>query len=907
MRQNKLILNHLSCILLVVLLLPETLYSQNGSSSIKVDGSVKYQTIDGFGVNINPAWWFKGEYGNASVIKPAIDMLIDSLGATIFRVVIEELDWETVNDDADPAHFNWDYFNKVFSGKRFRGTWDALKYLNSRGITGNLMISFMGAPPSPAPLSPDDQTKSWMGETIYGISPAGEDEFVESLAAFLWYMKNTEKISFGLVSPMNETDIVSWSKNAEHPNGLVEGPDIPDPVQYVRVVRKLAKKLDSEGMGDIRLVMPDAAGDKLFRGVFDETVRDPYLMSKLASWGVHQYGDDAANYRNIVTAPANTNKSFWVTETAGIANMLGQLDDDARAYIFWDGFDCVYQHGRRNVYGDMPPNDWAFWMTPENGKPLIEYDQADGSWKPRKQFYQHEQIMKFIRPGATRIGVAVTDTSIMANAFINAGGTLVIVGRNKAAFNVNTDLLIPDIKAGEKIETFFTDSGHDFARSSDLNPIGDKCSVTIPGDCIFTFVAGSMERVSSVSGPEPDGWYAGDIHVHRNCGEVTPVTQESDLPLMMETNNLSVISLLADMGNGEVQDSKADLPKVNGSDAPCSKPGRIVHWDAEWHFDPAGVTFENKALGGHIVLLGLREAHRIWDESPYKILAWARDQQAVTGFCHMEYLDDKIPGELTCCIPIDYPVEAALGTIDFLSEDVWLNDAGVNGYYKILNCGFRLGWTAGTDFPCNGSKPLGSLLTYVRIKDKPLTYSGWIDGIKKGRTVVCTDSHTEFIDLKINGDAGPGDVIQSDRPVKICADAVWSTSIEKKGRIEIVCNGKVVGSLEGSAEPGHPLHYSTNLEIPESSWVCARRMDENGHRSHTSPVYVTVKHKPVRASAEDARFFIAWIDNILARIEPGGTWNSYFQNDLSTVRNRYLKARAVYEKIADESTINRKK
>ena len=76
----------------------------------------------------------------------------------------------------------------------------------------------------------------------------------------------------------------------------------------------------------------------------------------------------------------------------------------------------------------------------------------------------------------------------------------------------------------------------------------------------------------------------------------------------MEENDLAVVSMLADMGNAEVKDSKEDLPKVNGTDAKESIPGRIVHWDAEWHYDPAGVTFENQAIGGHLAILGLNRS-----------------------------------------------------------------------------------------------------------------------------------------------------------------------------------------------------------------------------------------------------------------------------------------------------------
>ena len=60
----------------------------------------------------------------------------------------------------------------------------------------------------------------------------------------------------------------------------------------------------------------------------------------------------------------------------------------------------------------------------------------------------------------------------------------------------------------------------------------------------------------------------------------------------MKPNDLAVISVLGDMGNGEVRYQSEDLPLITGKDHPLSTPDRILHWDAEWHFDPKGVTFE---------------------------------------------------------------------------------------------------------------------------------------------------------------------------------------------------------------------------------------------------------------------------------------------------------------------------
>jgi hypothetical protein len=267
----------------------------------------------------------------------------------------------------------------------------------------------------------------------------------------------------------------------------------------------------------------------------------------------------------------------------------------------------------------------------------------------------------------------------------------------------------------------------------------------------------------------------------------------------------------------------------------------------------------------------------------------------------MEYLKDSLPGTLDCCTPIDFPVEAALGTIDFLAEDVWLNDASVDAYYRLLNCGFRLGWAAGTDFPCNNNQPFGSLLTYVQVKNKPFSYRQWIEGIKNGRTVVTTNGHQEFLDLKVNGNATPGDEIGLNDSQTLNAEVIWTSVLAKTGRIELVLNGNVVATKHGSAGPGEPVILKAAVPIVESSWLCARRMDENGHRSHTAPVFIKLKDAPVRASADDARYFIKWIDKTLSNTDPGGPWNKYFTHDLDIVQNRYLQARKVYEKIAMEA------
>jgi hypothetical protein len=407
--------------------------------------------------------------------------------------------------------------------------------------------------------------------------------------------------------------------------------------------------------------------------------------------------------------------------------------------------------------------------------------------------------------------------------------------------------------------------------------------------------------------PEPRGWFAGDPHVHRGIGcarsDADRMLTPEELLEMMRPNDLDVISVLGDMGNGEIREAAEDLKLIDGKDHPGSAGGRILHWDAEWHFDPQGVTFEQKAIGGHLIVLGLRHAQTIYHEYTHPVIEWARKQGAVVGFAHMQYLPEGFPETMSCCGPLEYPVELALGSGVFLMEDVRGSEPWTKHYYRLLNCGFRPGLAAGTDYPCDSQPlpPLGNLLTYVRVPDGKLTYRKWIDGIASGRTVISRAGHSEFLDLKINGKAGPGDEVKLPQAGRVRMEVAWSANRPLSGRVELVRNGEVVASRECRVAPRKPQRIVESIEFQQSGWISARRMDGNGHVSHTAAVFVSVGGKPVRASARDAAFFVQYLDRLLEKTAAGGEWGSYFSSQREEARARYRAARAAYQRIADEA------
>lgn len=206
-------------------------WSVQAATSFTIDGAQTFQTIDGFGVNANSLSWDNGE------LKPAIGMLADQMGSSLWRVVFDMEDWESVNDNSDPAVFNWTYYNSVYGNSKFQNLWGTLGYLNQKGINSGITLSFMGRVPN------------WMSSSDNGnnIATNYEDEWVEMITSLVSYARNTAHDSFSMLDPINEPD---W-------NGY-EGPQVGS-VQYTRLLNKLSQKLNSLGLSDIKFLGPNTA------------------------------------------------------------------------------------------------------------------------------------------------------------------------------------------------------------------------------------------------------------------------------------------------------------------------------------------------------------------------------------------------------------------------------------------------------------------------------------------------------------------------------------------------------------------------------------------------------------------------------------------------------------------------
>ena len=111
------------------------------TAAVTINGARRFQTLDGVGVNINSLSWRGGE------ARAAIDRLADEMGVTLWRVVFDMEDWEATNDNDDPMMADQAYYTALYSNAKFQNLWGTLHYLNQRGVTAGISISFMGRVP----------------------------------------------------------------------------------------------------------------------------------------------------------------------------------------------------------------------------------------------------------------------------------------------------------------------------------------------------------------------------------------------------------------------------------------------------------------------------------------------------------------------------------------------------------------------------------------------------------------------------------------------------------------------------------------------------------------------------------------------------------------------------------------
>lgn len=215
--------------------------------------------------------------------------------------------------------------------------------------------------------------------------------------------------------------------------------------------------------------------------------------------------------------------------------------------------------------------------------------------------------------------------------------------------------------------------------------------------------------------------------------------------------------------------------------------------------------------------------------------------------------------------------DAILGKVDVLEiDDIVTCQYGHFAWYDLLRCGLRVPLVGGSAKDSNETA-LGCVRTYARLPPgAPLSYAGWIEAVRSGRTFV---TNGPLLSFTVNGqDPGATVAVTADRPtVHVRAEV---RSMVPFGCLEVVANGRVIAAREGSGNPPTAV-LEEDLVLPGPGWIAARCYAETpddaevpeDFGAHTSPVYAWVPgHSPpvdprCRSSLiKHLNYVASWVD-----------------------------------------------
>jgi hypothetical protein len=362
-------------------------------------------------------------------------------------------------------------------------------------------------------------------------------------------------------------------------------------------------------------------------------------------------------------------------------------------------------------------------------------------------------------------------------------------------------------------------------------------------------------------------YWSADVHIHANyTSPHHQVIEPRDVRLQVSGEDLNYGNLMvANSGGAFIHDRQY----FEGKPHRVSAPPYLVYWNEE----------NRSSAYGHMCFLGLKKLVEpfyngfrdtpFWEDYPanYPLAQQVYDQGGAVSYAH-----PGMAANFEAASIKELPVDLALGhqtAMDVLSN----NDetATTEMWYRLLNCGFRVPISAGTDSFTNVADHYiaGGGRVYV-LTGPQFDYAAWIDAYRKGRSFA---SNGPVVKLQVEGKS-PGDEIALDSSGEVTIKATLATQVPVD-RFELIVNGRPVYSVP--ADGKEALEFTRKVPIGRSSWIALRAvgprnrliLNDTEAFAHTSPIYVTVGKRPVRV-AEDLRFYREWISRLIARTETRG-------------------------------------
>ena len=461
-------------------------------STLTVDGSQKFQTLDGFGTNLSSEAW------NNGAITPSLDILL-SHGYHIFRVIVEPVQgWEDTNPNTGQysnSNPNWAFYNNLYgTSTKFTNLWNTIRYLNDHGAT--VWVNLQSDAPA------------WMTDTGGAPATIGQDheaDWATMISTMMNYAVNTAHVHIDALGPMNEPDNI---------NDSVQGP-LVDATQYVRMMDTLESQLQQYNLGNIPLIGPDCAGSgNATSSYVPAMLADSFLMPHVMQFGFHTYQSSVSvpaitnnptypgrhilsdeydgNYYSEDQGQRATDAQLWTQADQSFSNLIQIVSAGENGAIIWDGVDNFYLYYQQWSAHGLISYDWT---APD--------PTAQSNYGTTPRLYANAQMFQFVAPGSVLIGSSDNSSSLIQLAFQNPDGRITIVGENTGSSSQSITGTLSGGLTASLFNLYFTNSGLNEQQQADVAVTSNSFGFAVPADTIFTLTtptAPSILGVSPISG-----------------------------------------------------------------------------------------------------------------------------------------------------------------------------------------------------------------------------------------------------------------------------------------------------------------------------------------------------------------------------------------------------------------------
>ncbi|MEU0091937.1 glycoside hydrolase family 30 beta sandwich domain-containing protein [Kribbella sp. NPDC006257] len=431
------------------------------AATVTVNGSTKYQTVDGFG--------FSQHFGRSNLIR--------NLSDTKEKAVLDLL------------------------LSRYTGAGLSMLRLGISSGGSSIQPTNPGGPNATPRYvwDGDDDGQVWLAKEArsYGLS-----HFYADAWSTPGYMKNNgDEANGGQLCGLSGTSCSSGDWRRAYANYLVqytkfyaqEGIKINDlaftnepnyttsyasmrftPAQAVEYTKILGPIAHNAGL---KVACCDAVswpGQKNYTNAIEA---DSTARAQVDIHTGHSYGGQP-------TEPLATSKPTWMSEWSPSGTTWNEAWDDGSGY---DGFTVANAINTAFTAGGV--SGYLYWYGASAGA-TRGFIQIEGdNYRVSKRLWAMANYSRFIRPGAGRIGATTSAASLKTSAFRNTDGSVVVVALNTATSSNQLSFSVANVgfTAGS-VTPYLTNGSNNTAAQSPISLTNSAFQATVPARSLVTYV-----------------------------------------------------------------------------------------------------------------------------------------------------------------------------------------------------------------------------------------------------------------------------------------------------------------------------------------------------------------------------------------------------------------------------------